>query len=261
MEQIAKFIPQNKYPALSYEEHLKNKVDFYNSVPGDLTGYNCKKCLNRGLIAEIKEGEEILVQCECMEKRRSFKRLMDSGIAGSVKEKTFSSFKDNEDFQKNIKFQAAKFVQSHKGKWFFIGGQNGCGKTHICTAIVGQLLKIGKSVRYLLWEEDVPILKSKVNEPEYKSLISDYQQTDVLYIDDLFKSNATEADIRIAFQLLNYRSRNRLCTVISSERMSDEIYKINTAIGGRIIAKSTVINISKDKRKDYRLKLGGQNAD
>lgn len=255
MKQIAKFISQNKYPALSYEEHLKNKVDFYNSTPGTLTGYNCKKCLNRGFIVEIQNNKEAMIQCECMEKRRALKRLKDSGISGSIKEKTFSSFIDTEDFQKNIKFQAAEFVKSYKGKWFFIGGQNGCGKTHICTAIVGQLLKIGKSVRYLLWEEDVPILKSKVNEPEYKSLISDYQQTDVLYIDDLFKSNATEADIRIAFQLLDYRSRNRLCTVISSERMSDEIYKINPAIGGRIIEKSTVINIPKDKRKDYRLKF------
>ena len=257
MKQISEFISKTKNPALSYEEHLKNKVDFYNSTHGALAGYNCEKCLNRGLIAEVRDGKEIFIECECIEKRRAFKRLKDSGIAGSIKEKTFSSFVDTEDFQKNMKSKAAKFVKSHKNKWFFIGGQNGCGKTHICTAIVGQLLKIGKSVRYLLWEEDVPILKSKVNEPEYKSLISDYQRADVLYIDDLFKSNATEADIRIAFQLLDYRSRNRLCTIISSERMSDEIYKINPAIGGRIIEKSTVINIPRDKRKDYRLKLGG----
>ena len=101
----------------------------------------------------------------------------------------------------------------------------------------------------------MPALKSKVNEPEYKSLISEYQKTEVLYIDDLFKSNPTEADIRIAFQLLDYRNRNRLCTVISSERMIDEIYKINPAIGGRIIENSIKINIPKDKRKDYRLKF------
>ena len=255
MKRISELISQTKNSAISYEEHLKNKVDFYNSISGTLTGYNCKKCLNRGNIAIIQDGKEVLIQCECMEKRRTLKRLKDSGIAGSIKEKTFLSFIDDEDFQKNIKLKAAEFVKFHKGKWFFIGGQSGCGKTHICTAIVGQLLKIGKSVRYLLWEDDVPALKTKVNEPEYKSLISEYQQTEVLYIDDLFKSTPTEADIRIAFQLLDYRNRNRLCTVISSERMTDEIYKINPAIGGRIIENSMKINIPKDKRKDFRLKF------
>lgn len=147
MDKIAKFMPQIKTSNISYEEYLKNKVDFYNSVPGNLTGYNCKRCLNRGLIAKIQDNKEIIFECDCMDKRRSLKRLKDSGIAGSIKEKTFSSFKDTEDFQKNIKSQAAEFVKRHKNKWFFIGGQNGCGKTHICTAIVGQLLKIGKSVR------------------------------------------------------------------------------------------------------------------
>lgn len=254
MERISEIMPHFGHSNLTYEEHLKKKVKAYNSTPGTLSGYNCEKCLNRGNIAEIRDGEEIMIQCECMEKRKALKRLKDSGIAGSIKVKTFSSFIDTNDFQKNIKSQAAKFVKSYKGKWFFIGGQNGCGKTHICTAIVGQLLKIGKSVRYLLWEDDVPFLKSKVNEPEYKSLISDYQQTDVLYIDDLFKSTPTEADIRIAFQLLDYRNRNHSCTIISSERMTDEIYKINPAIGGRIIENSMKINIPKDKRKDYRLK-------
>lgn len=255
MKQISEIISQVGNSTLSYEEHLKNKIDFYNSIHGTLTGYNCPKCLNRGVIAEVRDGKEVLIRCECMEKRKTLKRLKDSGISGSIMEKTFSSFTDDEDFQKNIKYQAMKFVKSNDRKWFFIGGQNGCGKTHICTAIVGQLLKIGKSVRYLLWEDDVPTLKSKVNEPEYKSLILEYQKTEVLYIDDLFKSNPTEADIRIAFQLLDYRNRNHLCTVISSERMTDEIYKINPAIGGRIIENSMKINISGDKRKDYRLKF------
>ncbi len=48
------------------EEHLKNKVDFYNSIPGSLIGYNCKKCLNRGNIAKIQDGKEVLIQCECV---------------------------------------------------------------------------------------------------------------------------------------------------------------------------------------------------
>lgn len=254
MESVSKILPRFERSNLTYEEHLEKKVKAYNSSQGNLTGYDCKKCLNRGYIAKVKDGTEVMSRCECMKKREALERLKKSGIADYIKEKTFNSYIVYEPFQQKIKETAAEFVRSYDKKWFFIGGQNGCGKTHICTAIVGQLLKIGKSARYLLWEEDVPILKSKVNEPEYKALISEYQQTDVLYIDDLFKSNATEADIRIAFQLLDYRYRNKLCTIISSERMTDEVYKINPAIGGRIAEKAVTINIPRDKNKDYRLK-------
>lgn len=45
MEQITKAIPQIKRSVLTYEEYLKQKVDFYNSLSGNLTGYDCKKCL------------------------------------------------------------------------------------------------------------------------------------------------------------------------------------------------------------------------
>ncbi len=254
MEQIMKVIPQIKRSVLTYEEYLKEKVNFYNSISGGLTGYDCKKCLNRGYFAKIIDGNESMVACDCIKKREALIRLKSSGLAGSIKEKTFSSFETTEIFQQYIKSEAVKFVKSYKGRWFFIGGQNGCGKTHICTAIAGQLLKSGESVRYLLWEDDAPVLKSKVNDPEYKTLISAYQTVDVLYIDDLFKTSATEADIRLAFQILDYRNRNSLCTIISSERMIDEIYKVNPAIGGRIAEMAMKINIPKDVNKDYRLK-------
>lgn len=97
-----------------------------------------------------------------MKKREALIRLKNSGLAGSIKEKTFYSFEANQSFQQQIKSEAVKFVKSYKGKWFFIGGQNGCGKTHICTAIAGQLLKFGESVRYLLWEDDSPFLKQRL---------------------------------------------------------------------------------------------------
>lgn len=255
MEQITKVIPQIKHSALTYEEHLKSKVNFYNSLAGPLKGYDCKKCLNRGYSAEIRDGKEVMVKCECTKKRQTLERLTQSGIADSIKAKTFTSFITTEPFQKKIKEDATEFVKSYKGKWFFIGGQNGCGKTHICTAISGQLLKLGKLVRYMLWVEESQDIKSFANEPEYKILIDGYQKAEVLYIDDLFKCGATSADIRLAYQILDYRCRKSMCTIISTEYTADEIYKIDGAIGSRIGGIATKINIPKDPRKDYRLKF------
>lgn len=254
MQKLADMIPKIKRLALTYDEFLKAKVDLYNSTPGKLTGYDCKKCLNRGCIAEIRNDTEVMVKCDCMKKRESLDRLKQSGIAAQIKKKTFTSYCTDELFQQQIKERAAQFVRAYKGRWFFIGGQNGCGKTHICTAITGQLLKNGLSVRYMLWVEESPVIKGMVNEPEYKEIISGYQKPDVLYIDDLFKEGATDADIRLAFQLLDYRYRNSMCTIISSEHTLDEIYGMDRALGGRIAEIALNINIPMDEKKDYRLK-------
>ncbi len=254
MNKLAEMMPKIKRLALTYEAHLKAKSDLYNSTPGKLEGYSCTKCLNRGYISQIMDNKEVMVQCDCIKKRDALKRLKNSGIAGNIKAKTFKTFVCDEPYQKQIVQSAADFVRAYKGRWFFIGGQNGCGKTHICTAIAGQLLKLGESVRYMLWVEEACSLKAKVNEPEYKTLISGYQTVEVLYIDDLFKVSATDADIKLACQILDYRYRNSMCTIISSEYTLDEIYKIDKAIGGRIAEMAKKINISKDEKKDYRLR-------
>lgn len=107
----------------------------------------------------------------------------------------------------------------------------------------------------MLWAEEAPAAKAAVNEPEYKEIVSGYQKADVLYIDDLFKNCVTDADIRLAFQILDYRYRNAMCTIISSEHTLDEIYSIDKALGGRIAETAFNINIQKDSKKDYRLKM------
>ena len=42
----------------------------------------------------------------------------------------------------------------------FIGGQVGAGKTHLCTAMVGEFLKRGISAKYMLWRDDALKLKA-----------------------------------------------------------------------------------------------------
>ena len=61
MEQITKVIPQIKRSVLTYDEYLKQKVDSYNSLSGNLTGYDCKKCLNRGYFMKIINGDIVRV--------------------------------------------------------------------------------------------------------------------------------------------------------------------------------------------------------
>ena len=66
--------------------------------------------------------------------------------------------------------QCALDFLSERQAWFFVGGQSGCGKTHICTALVGGFIKLGFSVRYLVWQEDSARLKAAILDGSYATI-------------------------------------------------------------------------------------------
>ena len=258
MEQFKNLIPEipKINTALSYTEYLQLKADSYNSTTGNLPGYDCPICKNKGYIEKIVDDSEVLVECKCFKIRDALWHIKNSGLEELLRCCTFRNFETTEEWQKIIKSGAMRFAEQDKG-FFYIGGQSGCGKTHLCTAIIGAMIKKGKSARYFVWREDSTALKALVNDKEYQPAIDNFKKTDVLYIDDLFKqSKISDADVKLAFEIIDYRARNNLTTVISSEHDFDELIEIDEALGGRIIqqAKGNRHIIPKDRKKNYRLK-------
>ena len=255
MEQLKTTIPHIN-TELSYDELQQLKADAYNRQPGKLAGYDCEICRNKGYIAKIIEGNEVLAECRCLKIRDTLCRIRESGLEELLRICTFRGYVCNEAWQQQLKETAIRFSESGKG-WLFMGGQSGCGKTHLCTAAIGSFIKQGKSARYLVWREDSPRLKALVNDKEYTAIINDFKKTDVLYIDDLFKQDdIKDADIKLAFELIDYRARNNLITLISSERTLDELISVDEALAGRIIQMSAgyQLVIPKDRSKNYRLR-------
>ena len=255
------------------------KADTFNASRGDLNekgklgGIDCPKCLNRGFImtaVEVKAGqyETRVHECGCMVVRRNIRRLERSGLKDVTGMYTFKKYKTDENWQERIKLAAMDYVTSVKNGgngWFFIGGQSGCGKTHICTAIAVQLLKSQMDLRYMVWRDEARKLKAVANSPEYTEMLNEFKQVKVLYIDDFLKSGRdssgnmkpTDADVALAFELLNYRNNNRdLLTIISSELTLEEIADIDEAIAGRIAqnAERHRLVIARKPGRNYRLK-------
>lgn len=238
----------------------KPEHDVFNSLTGSLQGYNCDICLNKGVIYAVTDsGELVAKRCKCMEIRKSITALEKSGISKSMSQCRFDNFTDEKPYQKSMLLSARNFTNKCLG-FYFIGGQSGAGKSHICTAIAAELLKKGLSLKYMLWRDDVTRLKQIANMPEYSDFIRPFKENQVLYIDDFFKTMAgkpiTQGDINIAFEIINYRYINDLITIISSELLLDEIINIDEATGSRIYEKCGTfrINIKKDRTKNYRLK-------
>lgn len=261
---------------MTAEEKLaraQKMADRVNAQEGRLTGYDCPACRNKGFVEYVKDTTEQLGypsyttgsrECVCMAIRRSKWLLKKSGLADLAERCTFDTYKATEPWQVYIRDRAEGFLEkamSGSGRGFFIGGQTGCGKTHICTALTVSLINSGKSARYMLWTDEAARLKACVNDDQYASLMWPLKAVGVLYIDDLFKPTGasgqpTQADIRLAYELINYRynSTNKV-TIISSERTTGELCEIDEAIGGRIVEKSGqyCINIARDRAKNWRL--------
>lgn len=259
---------------MSEEERVKFLCDCFNKRSEESKdGYDCPKCKNKLMIAVPKEREygweEVHRVCSCIDIRKTLKRLERSGLQGVFNKNTFDKYRVEHEWQRVLKEKAVAYAAKPDGAWFFIGGQSGCGKSHLCTAIAGELLKSGKAVQYMLWIQDADTLKGCVLDAEkHGEMMERLKKVEVLYVDDLFKTGndangrplpPTAADIKIAFDILNYRSLNpRLITIISSERSIYDLIGIDQALGGRInemtFDKGHGLNIKPDKAKNYRLR-------
>lgn len=248
-------------PQLTSEEYEKLRAEWGNASVGSLEGPDCPICHNRGYTVKLdKLGNQTCVECSCMGRRRSLQRIKQSGLTGMLDAYTFEKFQTPEPWQVSMKRKAQAFLTDNEGKWFAAMGSVGSGKSHICTAICGELLNAGMEVRYMLWRDDGGRIKAAVNDSaEYSRLIEPLKTVKVLYIDDLFKTQAgkevTQGDINLAFELLNYRYVNpRLVTILSSEKTIEDILSIDEAVGSRIYERCKDYYLRLIDRKNWRLR-------
>ena len=255
------FLKTRTCPIKSSCDAEQEKIDRFNSTIGEWKGFNCERCKNRGSIAiKDKNGKMAIEPCSCREIRKAKKLIKESGINN---ESSFADFKVTKNYQEAMLARAKEFVADPSGKWFYMAGQNGIGKSLLCTAMVNELLSKYVPCKYMLWRDVSVKLKAVVNNAEeYMAIMEPLKTINVLYIDDFLKTeqgkSPTEADIKLAFELLNQRYCNRLSTIISCERSLTEVINIDEAVGSRIYEKVGKFNIyiAKDRSKNYRLNGG-----
>lgn len=213
-----------------------------NDEGSALAGIDCPICKNTGQISWENENKELMSRyCACMNIRKNLKHIRDARMEDLVEACSLEKYETPTQETELVKKKAQEYClnRDEKRKWFYICGNPGTGKTHICVGICSFMLSKGLTVRYFKWREDAPRLKAVVNKAdEYAGIIEPFKQAGVLYIDDFLKGHVTDADINIAFELLNHRYNINKRTVISSERTLGEISKYDEAIASRIMERS-----------------------
>ena len=205
-----------------------------------LGGVDCPECNNTGRIVYTKEDGTLWSrECRCMAKRRTLRRIRNSGLGDMMERYTFESYDTPDEDRKRIKQKAQEFVEADSG-WMYIAGRSGSGKTHICTAICRELIDKGHDLYYMNWKDESTVLKASVMDSvDYEKRIQNLKKVRVLYIDDFLKGGSSAADIRLAFEIINARYNNsKLRTIISSEVRLKALFELDEALGGRIYERS-----------------------
>lgn len=234
--------------------------------------YKCDKCFDSGWISFTDEnGYRFESKCSCRLAREAEDLLRASGLSDAVGQQTFDAFKTNTIVQQNMKQKAEAYLKDlfdewdePRRPWLYVGGNPGAGKTHICTAVCGEILRHNIGVRYMQWLNEVKRLKY-INDDSFEDAVDEYVSPSVLYIDDLLKQKYTEhpvfteADIKIAFTILNARYLMNKPTIISSEwDLLDQLLEADEGVFSRVYerCKGHIISIERKPENNFRLTGG-----
>lgn len=249
------------YASDSEEFLLAGRISAMNAEKGSLKDLYCPVCNNKGFYYDVCEKPPYMTvkDCKCKAKRECVQHARESGMGGTMLQKSFENFDVSKPWQKSfcdkVKTYAEKVVAGDNG-WLAVLGQSGIGKSHLCLAAANMFLDKSARVIYMTWNNAVKEMKRNATDDEkYSTLFDRYATADVLYIDDLFKGKVTETDVTIAFELINRRYLDEtLVTIISSELLLSDLLKIDEAIAGRIMERAgdNIIQIKKDPSKNYR---------
>ena len=243
---------------------LKHSIKAFNEKTAESGIDDCPICHGKGYYQILNETktDATAISCGCEIVRKSIRVLKESGLKDILTKNTFGNFTTSEKYQQVLKATALDYLDnSDDGVWFTVLGQSGAGKTHICTALCGAFIERGHSVRYFRWLDEGKKLKAMVNDAKYQDEVYKYKSCDVLYIDDFLKrkkndAEPTDGDIKLAFEILNYRIDGGLRTIISCEDTLSRLLEIDEAIGGRIKrqAGKYLVEIAHSREKNHRLK-------
>lgn len=224
-----------------------------------LTGNGCQLCED-GLIVK----NNIAYPCKCQEQRRLERLFAASKITPAFRAKTFANFKTQgrppiiTTMLKSAKDFVAKLPQLGENNWLALLGEPGSGKTHLAMAAANMLLAQGMQALYFPHVEGISEIMSGIDDKTLTKKTTALKTVPLLLWDDFLKpimgGRPKEFEMRVAFEVINYRYLNLLPTVISSEHNPQGLLALDKATASRIIERSKGhLTVAHGEGLNYRL--------
>ena len=205
----------------------------------------CGRELKQGYLSFINR--HINFECECEKEKRDkqdklyaeFERKADiiklieySGLTNKQKECTFDSFKVSEETERVVTALLSYVEKSDaylkQGKGIYFTGNTGSGKTHLACAVANALLNKGVKVSFEIIGDLARRIRFSYqdNFENESEILQKAYNSKVLVLDDLGAEEYTEKVQDRIHNIIDYRLRHRLATIITSNFKPEGLIKI-----------------------------------
>lgn len=229
----------------------------------DFPKFVCPDCKDTGYVGQK--------MCYCLKAALTEEGLRRAGLAHLFESQRFDTFildyyrhdprvhRMMQNYLEICRNFANRFDRDTRQSLLFCGG-TGLGKTHLSTAIAGEIVQKGFDVLY----ESAPNLLSAFEAERFgRSLtasVSDtsrYLTCDLLVIDDLGAELSNNFTVGVLYNLINTRIVSRKPTIISTNLSLDEIRtRYTDRIASRLLGEYSVMRF---EGRDIRLQKIGLN--
>lgn len=171
--------------------------------------------------------------CRCVDQGAAQAEWVRRQLPGALRGKTFGSFKpgfpvDGEPASTNMMTMRIAGLEAAKrwaaeGGWLFLQGKYGAGKSHLAAAAVEVLAQRGETVIWGMVPDILDELRNHIGEDAFLPFYEGLKAAPWLVLDDLGSERLTEWVVEKMEQLLDYRTREQLPTMITSNLRIDQL--------------------------------------
>lgn len=228
-------------------------------IPPADGGPDCPYCQNRRFVLDAQGNLKPCLQCGVVQSRQVEAMRAFSSHAGVALQQTFFNFKTvfNGQEDENLRdcLEAAQeFAEHPHRRWLVMWGERGNGKSHLCAAVANHLTNAGVPTLFLTMPDLLASLKqlldlqANTEQESYSARMTTIKRAPVLILDDLGAESASAWSDAVLFEILDYRYRNRLPTMIVTNCALDEF---DPRITSRL-QDTDFVTVVENRAPDYR---------
>jgi len=222
-------------------------------------GQDCAHCGNKRFVLDAQGNLKPCPQCDIAQRWKLASLSPFSSRNAFSSRQTFVNFKTSfngveDETLVDCLESAEAFANSPHGRWLVIWGERGSGKSHLCAAVDNHLTQAGIPSLFITMPDLLASLRqaielqSNTEQESFTTRMNVFKTAPVLIIDDLGAETSSPWSDSVLFEILDYRYRNRLATMIATNVNPDDFdYRIASRMQDTEL--STVIE---NAAPDYR---------
>jgi DNA replication protein DnaC len=193
----------------------------------------CKTCGNKRYVINPLGELKPCPDCDVAQKWKVRAISAYSSSSESTRKQTFLNFKmafegEESPILKRCLQRAEKFADAPQGKWLVIWGERGAGKSHLCAAVDNHLYQTRTPSLFITMPDLLASLRQAMEfeknteQESYSGRMRLFKTAPVLILDDLGADTGSPWADGVLFEIVDYRYRNRLATMIATNVNPDD---------------------------------------